>query len=449
MNDTHALQPQNIDTLINARWVLPVVPRGKVFENCSVAVHRGEIIALVPTATATNRFSANETLELNKHVVMPGLVNAHCHAAMSLMRGFADDLPLDCWLKDHIWPAENKWVTPGFVADGVELAIAEMLESGTTCFSDMYYFPEQTAEIAHRVGIHCQVAFPVLDFATAWATNADECIRKGLALHDTYRSIDLIDLGFGPHASATVSDAALKRIATLAGELQVPVHIHLHETEAELEASLKSRRKRPIEHLFDLNLLTPQTRCVHMTQLVDSDIELLQRTGAGVVHCPQSNLKFASGLCPVQTLLDAGVNVGLGTDGAASNNGLQMLAELNVAALIGKIAAGDAAAVSATDALTMATLGSARVLGLGDRIGSIEPGKQADLTAIEFTGAGAEPIYDVASHLAYNNRNTRVSHTWVKGQCLFARGQHRTIELAELHNKARAWRAKLKPMMED
>lgn len=435
---------QTVDLLLNARWVLPIVPTQKVFEDCSVVVDDGQIVAIVPRATATARFAANTTVELPEHVLMPGFVNAHGHAAMSLLRGFADDLPLAVWLNDHIWPAEGRFVNPDFVRDGTELAVAEMLASGTTCFSDMYFFPEETATVAHRLGMRAQITFPVLDFPTAWAATADEYIHKGLALHDDYRSQNTITIGFGPHAPYTVSDAPLERIGMLADELQTPVQIHLHETAEEVHNSLNQFGHRPIERLAKLGLINPLTQCVHMTALSGSDITLVAERGASVVHCPQSNLKLASGLCPVARLLAAGVAVGLGTDGAASNNGLSMLAELNVAALIGKIAAQDAAAVSAWQALEMATLGSARAIGMEAQIGSIEAGKCADLTALKITGSGAAPIFDIASHLVYNNRNLAVSHTWVNGRCLFDNGEHVNLSLGEVHHKAELWRAKIR-----
>lgn len=437
--------PIAVDTLINARWVLPIVPAGKVFEHCSVVINHGEIIAIVPSEHAAARFSAKETHNLTHHAVMPGLINAHGHAAMSLFRGFADDLPLHTWLGEHIWPAEAKWVTPDFVADGTYLALAEMLATGTTCFSDMYFYPEETAKVTQTLGMRAQITFPILDFPTAWAADADEYIHKGLALHDDYRASELITIGFGPHAPYTVSDAPLKRIATLAEELQTPIHIHLHETAEEIEQAIANTGKRPIQRLADLNVLSPLTQCVHMTQITSLDIALLQQTGASVIHCPQSNLKLASGLCPTQALIDAGIRVGLGTDGAASNNGLSLWAELNVAALIGKVTANNAAAISAHTALHMATLGGAMALGLDKNIGSLEQGKKADLIAVQIKGTGAEPLYDIASHLVYNNRNLQVSHTWVNGKCLFADGNFTQLNLASIHSKARQWRAKIQP----
>jgi len=292
-------EPIEVDSLIFARWILPIRPERKVYENCALAIKNGEILSITPKQEASKRYRCSAPYYLDHHVVMPGLVNAHGHAAMSLLKGYADDLPLESWLNNHIWPTEKQWVCPQFVSEGTELAVAEMLACGTTCFSDMYFFPEETAKVALSAGIRAQITFPILDFPTAWANSADEHIHKGLALHDQYRSNDLISIGFGPHAPYTVSDAPLKRIATLAEELQAPVQIHLHETAQEVQAAIEKTGVRPIERLNALGVLSPLTQCVHMTQLTEQDIKTVAASGASVIHCPQSNLKLASGLCPV------------------------------------------------------------------------------------------------------------------------------------------------------
>ncbi len=435
--------PEHIDLLLNARWIIPIIPEGKVFEDCALAIHQGDIVALIPQSEAAKRFRASETVDLGRHIVIPGLVNAHGHAPMSLLRGYADDKPLHDWLENHIWPAETKWVDETFVKEGAELAMGEMIRSGTTCFSDMYFFPEQTAHVAQETGIRAQITFPVFDFPCAWGQGPEDYLNKGLALHDDFRSSDLVNVCFGPHAPYTVSDAPLKRIAVIAEEMQSPVQIHLHETAFEVEESLKNHGKRPIQRLHALGLLSPLTQCVHMTQVNDEDIALLQKTGAHVVHCPESNLKLASGFCPVSQLQAAGINVALGTDGAASNNDLDLLGEMRTAALLAKGVSGDAASLNAHQALRMATLNGAKAMGLDHRIGSLESGKAADIVAIEIGELETLPLYNPASQLVYANNSHRVSHLWVNGRSLLKKGELQTLNTRELAVKARRWGEKI------
>lgn len=447
---TKVMYPENfmssvrqVETIISAPWMIPIEPAERVFKDCSVVIDRGRIVAVVPTEGLHQRYTSANHIQLPKHVIMPGFVNAHGHGAMSLLRGFADDKPLHTWLNEHIWPAEGRWVSEQFVRDGTELAVAEMLKTGTTCYSDMYFYPEAAAKVSQTSGLRAQITFPILDFPTAWASEADEYIHKGLALHDDYRSFERISIGFGPHAPYTVSDEPLRRVATLANELQAPIHIHLHETADEVTQAVKEQGKRPIQRLYELGVLTPYSQCVHMTQVNDDDLDLLQKTGASVIHCPESNLKLASGLCPVQWLLDNGVVVGLGTDGAASNNDLDMLGELATAALVGKHAAADATAISAHTALTMATLGSARALGLDADIGSIAAGKAADIIALELDDISFYPSYDLASQLVYNNRKARVTHSWVAGKSLLRDGLLTTLNEKDIRAKALDWQQRM------
>lgn len=440
-------QAKPVDFVISAKWILPIAPAGKLFRECSLVIHRGCIKAIHPTGTVLQEYAPQRHIELKHHVLMPGLVNAHTHAAMSLLRGYADDMPLMRWLKDHIWPAEKRWVDADFVRDGTQLALAEMIRTGTTCFSDMYFFPNAAAAAVHQAGMRAQIAFPILDFPTAWANDADDYIHKGLMLRDDYRSHPRIRIGFGPHASYTVGDAPLRRIAMLAEELQAPVQIHLHETAPEVLQAMDATGARPIERIMDLGVLTPLTQCVHMTQLSEQDIELVRQSGASVIHCPESNLKLASGICPVQKLLDTGINVGLGTDGAASNNDLDMFGEITTAALLGKIAAHDATALSAWDVLHMATLGGAKALGLDAVTGSLEAGKAADVIAIRLDDLSSTPLYDLASHLTYSNRRCRVTHSWVDGKLLMQDEQLITLNEAELRSRTLHWQDVIKPSL--
>ena len=430
-----------VDTLIHSALIIPVVPAGTVLKNHSLAIHHGLIHSILPTEVARSTLTAHHTVELPQHVVIPGLINAHGHAAMSLFRGLADDFPLMEWLQEHIWPAEGRWVSDDFVRDGTALAIAEMLRSGTTCFSDMYFFPNAAAATAEQMGMRAQITCPVLDFPTVWAADATEYIHKGLAVQDEYKNNPLITVGFGPHAPYTVSDEPMQRIATLAAELDAPIQIHAHETAHEVAESIKLHGKRPLARLADLGLLGPRTQCVHMTQLDDSDIALLKQYGSHVIHCPESNLKLASGFCPVQRLLNEGVNVALGTDGAASNNDLDLFGELRTAALLAKAVAGDAAAVPATMALEIATINGARALGQEDRIGSLEAGKAADICAIDMGTLESLPLFHPISQIVYTNSAPRVTHVWVAGR---ARLENRTLLAAdydELVARARRWQA--------
>ena len=430
---------ETCDCLIHAKWIVPVIPENRVFTDCSIAIKDQKIIALLPTSEAKKRFEAAEVVELDEHILMPGLINTHGHAAMSLLRGYADDLPLDTWLNEHIWPAEAAHVSAKFVKEGAQLAIAEMIRSGTTCFSDMYFFPEETATAAFEAGIRCQINFPIIEFPSSWADNADEYLTKGLALRDQYRSNDLVTVNFGPHAPYTVSDETFERIATLAPELQAGTQVHLHETQFEVEQSLKELNKRPIKRLFDLNVLTPLTQCVHMTALNEEDIALIKQSGAHVIHCPESNLKLASGFCPVGELMDAGINVALGTDGCASNNNLDMFGELHTAAMLAKGVSGDASTLKAHQALAMATINGARAMNQETTTGSLEVGKFADMIAIKVDPLEHMPLYNPLSQLVYTHNGHRVSHNWVQGKCLMKDRVLTTINEREIIANTAKW----------
>ena len=367
---------------------------------------------------ALQRFAPREVCERANHVLMPGLVNAHGHAAMTLMRGCADDLPLKEWLRDKVWPTEMRFAAPDYVEDGVRLAIAEMLRGGITCFADMYFYPLSTARVAAEAGMRLVAGMIALEFPTPWAEDAEEYIRKGLAVHDALRSEPLVSTMFAPHAPYTVSDDTLGRIRQLADQLDVPVQMHVHETAVEVDDALSETGRRPIRRLDDLGLINPSLMAVHATQLTTAEIALLALNGCSVIHCPRSNLKLASGACPVADLLAAGVNVALGTDGAASNNRLDLWAEMDTAALLGKLVAGDATALSAPELLRMATINGARALGLQDTIGSIEPGKSADAICVRLDAAETRPVHDPVSQLVYAAGREHVTDVWVAGEHL-------------------------------
>lgn len=431
------------DLIISPGWIVTMTQQGKVLRDCSVVICEQKIAAIMPTAEARLRYSTDAEHRLPDAVLMPGLVNTHGHAAMSLLRGFADDMPLQPWLQEHIWPTEERWVSEEFVRDGTELAIAEMLLSGTTCFSDMYFFPDQVAASIRKAGMRAQIAFPVLEFPSAWARNADEYIHKGLSLYDDCKNDVLVDIAFGPHATYTVSDESLSKVVSLAGELDAPIQIHLHETAQEVADAIAQDGCCPLEKLQQFGALTPLTQCAHMTQVSDSDLSTLQESGAHILHCPQSNMKLASGFCPSQKLLDAGVNVALGSDGAASNNSLNLFAAVNLAALIAKGATGNAAAINAEQALRMATINGAKALGREHEIGSIEVGKYADLIAINMATIQSQPLYNPLSQLVYTDCARQLSHLWVNGKALVADGELQTLDREEIIGKARSWQQKI------
>ncbi len=437
---------QTVDTLLKARWIIPVEPPNAVLEYYTVAIDRGRILDIVPTVDANMRYQARTSLNLDVHALIPGLINAHTHAAMSLFRGLADDLPLMTWLQDHVWPAEGRWVNEAFCYDGTLLAIAEMLRGGVTCFNDMYFFPEVAARAAIAAGMRACVGLIVLDFATVYAKTADAYISKALEVHDEYKGDKLIITAFAPHAPYTVADEPLAHVRTYADELDIPVHMHVHETTDELALSISRYGGRPIQRLVALGLMSPALLAVHMTQLADTDIEQIAVGGAHVLHCPESNLKLASGFCPVQTLMNAGVNVALGTDGAASNNDLDMLGELRTAALLAKAVANDASALPAAQALRMATLNGASALGLAQEIGSLEPGKAADIVAVRLDDIESMPLYDPVSQLVYATGRDKVTHVWVAGQHVLNEGQLTTIDIEALRVKIREWNARIRDL---
>lgn len=412
-------------------------------QGLAVAVDNDRIVDVLPAERALERYEPDALHERREHVLLPGLVNAHCHAGMALFRGFADDLPLDRWLNERIWPAEARWVTPEFIADGTRLAVAEMLLGGVTCFADMYYFPDVVAEVAIETGMRAAVGMIALEFPTPWAGNADEYISKGLEVRDRHKHDPLVTTTFAPHAPYTVGDDTLGRIRSLADELDVPIHTHVHETASEVATAVAETGQRPLERFAALGLVTPALMAVHATQLTAAEIEQLALAQASVVHCPRSNLKLASGACPVQALAQAGVNVALGTDGAGSNNRLDLFSELELAALLGKLVADDATAVPAGQALAMATINGARALGLADVTGSITPGKAADLTCVDLSGIAEQPMLDALSHLVYSASRAQVTDVWVAGEHLVSGGTLERMDEAAIIEASRRWADRL------
>jgi 5-methylthioadenosine/S-adenosylhomocysteine deaminase len=430
------------DLILLPQWVAPVEPAGILLDH-AVVVQDGRILDVLPADAAQARYDAAQTLALPGQMLIPGLVNLHGHAAMSLMRGYAGDMPLMTWLNDHIWPAEKKHVSEAFVRDGTLLAAAEMLSSGVTTCNDMYFFPQAAGEAFLQAGMRATLGLIVLEFPSAYASDADDYLAKGLALRDTLKGEPLLSFTFAPHAPYTISDATFARIGTLAEQLGLPIHTHVHETADEIQHGLKQYGVRPLERLARLGLLGPNFIGVHAVHVNEAELELLAAHGCHVAHCSNSNLKLASGLAPVAALMRAGVNVGLGTDGAASNNRLDLISEMRMTALLAKGASGDAAALPAATVLKMATLDAARALNLDDQIGSIVPGKRADLVAVDLRSLSCQPVFDPVSHLVYVAGREHVTHVWVDGELKL--NNHRLVDLDtdDLNARAAYWHSKL------
>lgn len=385
-----------------------------------------------------------ETIQLPDHAILPGLINSHAHSAMALFRGLADDLPLMTWLQSHIWPAESQWVSDKFVAAGTRLAMAEMLLSGTTCFTDMYFFPEIAAETALAAGMRAQVACPILDFPTQWGSGPDEYIEKTCNLiHEYNHSKGLIQVGFGPHAPYTVSDAPLTKIAALAHQHDTFIQMHVHETAHEVNEAIETLGQRPLNRLHQLDLLGPHFQAVHFTQATEADIALAAETQLNVIHCPESNLKLASGFTPAQAFLDAGVNVALGTDGAASNNDLDLFGELRTASLLAKSVAQDASAIPAKTALNLATTNAAKALGRAQQLGLLHAGAAADFIAVNLKAPNTQPLYNLQSQIAYALNSQQIEHVWIAGRQVVQDRQLLTLNQADILAEAEHWCAKI------
>jgi 5-methylthioadenosine/S-adenosylhomocysteine deaminase len=430
---------RQVDCLLECRWVIPVEPHGVILQHHAVALAGDSIADVLPTAAAREKYTNVQHIDLREHALIPGLVNSHTHNPMTLMRGLADDLPLMTWLNEHIWPAEARVMGAEFVRDGVELAIAEMLRGGTTCCNENYFFPDVQAATYLRHGFRASVGLPFIEFPSAWAKSRDEYFDKNLAVHDEFKGEALITTTLAPHAPYTVSDESFQRIRMLSDQLDLPVHIHVHETVQEVEDAKKLLGMRPFARLQSLGLVNDHLIAVHMTQLTDAEIAACAEAGVSVVHCPESNLKLASGFCPAEKLRRAGVNLALGTDGCASNNDLDMFGELRTAALLAKGVAGDASAFDAAFALQAATLNGARALGLGDRIGSIVAGKQADLVAIRLGALETQPVYNAISQLVYATGRHLVSDVWIAGVRKLENSALLGIDVDDLHAKAQMW----------
>lgn len=435
--------PQTVDLLIEARWVVPVEPHDVVLEHHAVAVDGDRIVAVLPISEARDAYAPRERVELGEHVLIPGLINTHTHNPMTLMRGLADDLPLMVWLQQHIWPVEAKVIGPEFVRDGVELAVAEMIRGGTTCANENYFFPDTIGATYRKLGFRAMVGLPIIEFPSAWAKTQDEYFERAGETHDAFRNDALIRTAFAPHAPYTVSDESFERIRVLADQLDIPVHLHLHETAHEIEEERKKSGLRPFQRLQKLGLVNDRLIAVHMTQLTDGEIAACAEAGVSVVHCPESNLKLASGFCPAEKIRKAGVNLAIGTDGCASNNDLDMFGEMRTAALLAKAVAEDAAAFDAGFTLRGATINAAKALGMEEQIGSIEAGKQADLAAVRLSDLETQPLFHIISQLVYATGRHQVSDVWIAGKRKLAERELVDMDTADILTRTHAWRERI------
>ncbi|MCB5187626.1 TRZ/ATZ family hydrolase [Methylobacillus caricis] len=447
-NNSRQNSPIKVQAAIEARWVVPAVPSGAYFEFATVIIDQGVIIDILPTEQARQGYAALQVIRLDEHVLIPGLINLHTHGAMTLMRGLADDLPLMSWLQHHIWPTEKQFVSPSFVHDGTLLGCAEMLAGGTTFFNDMYFFPRAISEAAMQAGIRANVGLVVMEFATTYANDAEDYLQKGLEARDSWRDNPLISASLAPHAPYTVEDKTFVNIITYAEQLGLNIHTHLHESREEIAQSLAKYGMRPLQRLEQLGLLGPNLIAAHGVHLELEEMSVLASYGCHIAHCPASNLKLANGIAPVAGLLNAGVNVGIGTDGAASNNRQDMFAEMRLAALLAKGISGDASAVPAAQALEMATINAARALGQENNVGSLEIGKFADIVAVKVSANEVQPCFNPVSHLVYSLGREHVSHVWVAGELRYQKlegqdGIYANIEPAELKEISTVWQTQL------
>lgn len=437
------ITPTIADLRIDAEWIIPVEPFDAVLIHHSLLVQDGQILDILPFKQADMRYRFRERIRLPGHALIPGLVNLHTHAAMSLLRGFADDLPLMTWLHEHIWPAEGRVTSPEFVRDGTRLACLEMLKGGITCFNDMYFFAESAVEAAIEAKQRIAAGLIVVDFPTAYAADPDGYLQKGLNLREAHLHHPLVSFCLAPHAPYSTSDSTLEKVATYAAQLDLPVHMHVHETEDEIIKGQASHGVRPLARLRDLGLLGPNFIAVHGVHLDENERSMLAQHGCHMAHCPSSNLKLASGFADITNLLERNVNVGIGSDGAASNNRLDLFEEMRLTALLAKGLSGRAEAVSAHTALRMGTLNGARALGLDRNIGSLVRGKQADVVAVDLSGANTQPCYDPVSQIIYSASRHDVTHVWIGGKSVVSQRQCQTLDEAAVLQKSRQWRDRI------
>ncbi len=435
---------EQVDYLIHAKWIITCEEQNRVLENHTLAIQGQKIVDILPKESALQRYQALQEHHYDTHAVLPGFINSHTHIGMSFFRGLADDLKLMDWLHNHMWPAEKKWLGQEFVYDASLIAMAEMIRCGTTRFNDMFFFFEATAEAALQAGIHAHIGMHIMNVPNAWATTSEEYFAKALAFYDAYKNTEGITITMAPHSTYTLAIDDLIKAKEIADQLQLKINIHLQESAAEVQQSLDTHHKRPLQRLYEIDMISPNLNAVHMTQLDERDFEIVQQTRPSIIHCPESNMKLASGACPVEKLIRLGINVALGTDSVASNNDLDMIGEMRSAALLSKVTTGDACSISADQALKMATLNGAKALAIDHLAGSLVPGKIADFIAIDLDCLETQPLYHPISQIVYAASRDQVTDVWVGGKQLLKNRQLLTLDEKELRAKAQIWRKKIK-----
>ncbi len=434
--------PSPVDLRIDARWMIPVEPAG-VLAGHALIVDGGRIVALVPADEADRSYTPRSRVTLPDHALLPGLVNAHTHAAMTLMRGIADDVPLRAWLEQHIWPREGRFVAEDYVHDGTLLAASEMLRGGITCCNDMYFYPDAAARAYEQAGMRAMLGVPILDFPTSYAADAEGYLQRGLEARDAWKHFPRLSFALAPHAPYTVGDASWASVVTYARQLDLPIQTHVGETRHEVAEARAATGESPLGRLDRLGATGPGFIAIHAVHVDADDIDLLAAQGCHVVHCPTSNMKLASGVAPVAAFLERNVNVALGTDGAASNNRLDLFSEMRLASLLAKVTTGDAGALPAARMLRMATLDGAAALGLDGEIGSLTAGKQADVVAVRLADIETIPLYDPVSHLVHAAGRELVTDVWVAGTRVVDDRMPVRIDMPALASRARAWQQRM------
>ncbi len=438
-----------IDLIITGDYIVTMDADGTVLENGAVAIDEGVILAVGTAADINAAYSARQTLEGDGRIVMPGLVNGHSHAAMTLLRGVADDLALMDWLNNYIFPAEVEFVDSEFVRIGTELACWEMIRGGTTTFVDMYYYPDTIAEVVEQCGMRAMISATVIDQRSPDAESASDGLDKGVGFIDRWQNRHpRITPIFGPHANYTLDAEQLAATRQAAMQLGVPISIHLSESPFEVQYSQDTYGTTSIEMFESIGFFEGPTIAAHVVWPTENEISILAAREIGVIHNPTSNMKIASGVAPIVDMLNANVRVGLGTDGAASNNDLDMWEEMRLASFLQKVETMNPEALPAITVLNMATAGGATAIGLGDRIGSLEAGKQADVIQVAFDDVHHVPTYDVVSHLVYVTDEQDVSSVVVDGRVLMLDGDMLTIDTARVRDEATALAARIQSALE-
>ncbi len=437
---------KKVNSIISASWIYTADKINTLLEDHSIVILEDEIFDILPTKSVFDKYEADDVFALSDHIIIPGLINNHTHAAMSLLKGYANDLPLKSWLEDHIWPAEKQHVSEAFVKDGSRIAIAEMIKTGTTTFNDMYFYPNETAEAAVEMGMRANIGLVVMEFPTNYASDPEDYLKKGLDFRDQWRDEDLISTSLAPHAPYTISDKTLSLVGTYAEQLNLPIHTHLHETMEEIKNSISQFKVSPIQRFGALGLLGPNLVAAHCTHVGEQDLNLLNQNNVNVVHNPSSNLILGSGIADISKMLDLGMNVSIGTDSSASNNRLDMFEELRMAVLLGKGINHKPEILDSNVAFKMATYNAAKSMNKGELIGSIELKKKADIVAINLDSIFTQPVYNPLSSLLYNGNQGGVDYVWINGTLKLNAGQLENIDLDKLTNIAKSWKTKIKTM---